>query len=86
MELMSMIKSPTAAFSWFDNAYGVLGVLNPFSYIYARSPFDLIDRGPYEGMPRVVRTISKLTPIKNIIEAQDPKSKRNYLQNQLMSF
>lgn len=86
MELMSMIKSPTAAFSWFDNAYGVLGVLNPFSYIYARSPFDLIDRGPYEGMPRVVRTISKLTPVKNIIEAQDPKSKRNYLQNQLMSF
>lgn len=86
MELMSMIKSPTAAFSWFDNTYGVFGILNPFSYIYAKSPFDLIDRGPYEGVPRIIRTISKLTPIKNIIEAQDPKAKRNYLQNQLMSF
>lgn len=86
MELMSMVKSPTAAFSWFDNAYGILGVINPFSYIYAKSPFDLIDRGAYEGLPRILRTISKVTPAKNVIEAQDPKSKRNYLQNQLMSF
>lgn len=86
MELMSMIKSPTAAFSWFDNSFGILGILNPFSYIYAKSPFDLIDRGPYEGVPRILRTISKVTPAKNIIEARDPKSKRNYLQNQLMSF
>lgn len=86
MEFMSLIKSPTAAFSYFDNQWGVLGIFNPFNYIYAKSPFDTVDRGVYKGMPRILRTLIKVTPAKNIIEAADPKAKRNYLQNQLMSF
>ena len=86
MELMSMIKSPTAAFSWFDNTMGMFGIFNPFSYIYAKSPLEALDRGVYKGFPRIVKSLVKATPIKNIIEAQDPKIKRNYLQNQLMSF
>lgn len=85
-EFMSMIKSPTAAFTWFDNASSFINLFNPFSYIGKGGPFSIIDRGVYEGMPRIVRNIIKVTPIRSIIEAADPESKRSYLQNQLMSF
>ena len=86
MEFLSMIKSPTAAFTWFDNASAFINLFNPFSYIGNGGPFEIIDRGVYKGMPRVVRNIIKVTPIRSIIEAGDPQSKRSYLQNQLMSF
>ena len=86
MEFLSMIKSPTAAFTWFDNASAFINLFNPFSYIGSGGPFEIIDRGVYKGMPRIVRNIIKVTPIRSIIEAGDPESKRSYLQNQLMSF
>lgn len=86
MEFFSLIKSPTAAFTWFDNASAFINLFNPFSYIGSGGPFAIIDRGVYEGMPRVLRNIIKVTPIRSIIEAGDPESKRSYLQNQLMSF
>ena len=85
-EFMSMIKSPTAAFTWFDNASSMINLFNPFSYIGKGGPFKIIDRGVYEGMPRILRNIIKVTPIRSIIEAADPESKRSYLQNQLMTF
>ena len=86
VELMSLIKSPTAAFSYFENQYNILGILNPLSYIYGKTPWTAIDRGVYEGWPRILKTMIKTTPFKNILEIQDPKAKRNYLKNQLMSF
>lgn len=86
VELMSLIKSPTAAFSYFENQYNILGILNPLNYIYGKTPWTAIDRGVYEGWPRILKTIIKTTPFKNILEIQDPKAKRNYLKNQLMSF
>ena len=86
MEFFSLIKSPTAAFTWFDNASAFINLFNPFSYIGSGGPFAVIDRGVYEGMPRILRNIIKVTPIRSIIEAGDPESKRSYLQNQLMSF
>lgn len=86
VELMSLIKSPTAAFSYFENQYNILGILNPLNYIYGKTPWTSIDRGVYEGWPRILKTIVKTTPFKNILEIQDPKAKRNYLKNQLMSF
>ena len=86
MEFFSLIKSPTAAFTWFDNASAFINLFNPFSYIGSGGPFAIIDRGVYEGMPRILRNIIKVTPIRSIIEAGDPESKRSYLQNQLMSF
>ena len=85
-EFMSMIKSPTAAFTWFDNASSFINLFNPFSYIGKGGPFKIIDRGVYEGMPRILRNMIKVTPIRSIIEAADPESKRSYLQNQLMTF
>lgn len=85
-EFISMIKSPTAAFTTLENASNIIGLFNPFAYFGGKGPFDIIDRGVYKGMPRILRNIIKVTPFRSIIEAQDPKSKRNYLQNQLMSF
>lgn len=85
-ELVSLVKSPTAAFNWFDNASSFLNLMNPFSYTGDRTPFTIIDRGVYKGMPVIMRNIIKVTPFKSIFEAQDPKVKRDYLQNQLMNF
>lgn len=85
-EFMALIKSPTAAFNWFDNISSFINLINPASYIGDRTPFTIIDRGVYKGMPVILKNIIKVTPFKSIVEAQDPKSKRNYLQNQLMSF
>lgn len=85
-EFMALIKSPTAAFNWFDNISSFINLINPASYIGDRTPFTIIDRGVYKGMPVILKNIIKVTPFKSIIEAQDPKSKRNYLQNQLMNF
>lgn len=85
-EFMSLIKSPTAAFNWFDNASSFINLMNPASYVGDRTPFTIIDRGPYKGLPVILKNIIKVTPIKSIIEATDPKAKRNYLQNQLMNF
>lgn len=85
-EFMALIKSPTAAFNWFDNISSFINLVNLFSYIGNRTPFTIIDRGVYKGMPVILKNIIKVTPFKSIVEAQDPKSKRNYLQNQLMNF
>lgn len=85
-EFMALIKSPTAAFNWFDNISSFINLINPASYVGDRTPFTIIDRGVYKGMPIILKNIIKVTPFKSIIEAQDPKSKRNYLQNQLMNF
>ena len=85
-EFISLIKSPTAAFNWFDNISSFINLFNPASYVGDRTPFTIIDRGPYKGWPVILRNIIKVTPIKSIIEAVDPKAKRNYLQNQLMNF
>lgn len=85
-EFMALIKSPTAAFNWFDNISSFINLINPTSYIGDRTPFTIIDRGVYKGMPVILKNIIKVTPFKSIVEAQDPKSKRNYLQNQLMNF
>lgn len=85
-EFLALIKSPTAAFTWFDNASAFINLFNPLSYFGNGGPFEIIDRGVYKGMPRILRNVIKVTPARSIIEAADPESKRNYLQNQLMNF
>ena len=86
LEFLALIKSPTAAFTTFDNASSIINLLNPASYVGDRTPFTIIDRGSYEGMPVILRNIIKVTPFRSIFEAGDPEAKRNYLQNQLMNF
>ena len=86
LEFLALIKSPTAAFTTFDNASSIINLLNPASYIGDRTPFTIIDRGSYKGMPVILRNIIKVTPFRSIFEAGDPEAKRNYLQNQLMNF
>lgn len=84
-ELMGMIKSPTAAFTTFENAFSFVNIFMPTSYIGKKTPFSKVKKGNYEGMPYFMKNIIKTTPLKNIIEAKDPKLKRNYLENQLMT-
>lgn len=85
-EFLALIKSPTAAFNWFDNASSFINLINPAAYLGDKTPFTIIDRGVYKGMPYIFKNVVKVTPFKSIIEAKDPKAKRNYLQNQLMNF
>lgn len=85
-EFINLFKSPTAAFSWLDNASSFINLINPVGYIGDRTPFTIVNRGVYKGMPVILRNMIKVTPFKSVFEAQDPKSKRNYLQNQLMNF
>ena len=66
-EFISLIKSPTAAFNWFDNASSFINLFNPASYVGARTPFTIIDRGPYKGLPVILKNIIKVTPFKSII-------------------
>lgn len=86
LEFMALIKSPTAAFTALDNASSLINLFNPASYVGDRTPFTIIDRGSYKGMPVILRNIIKVTPFRSIFEAGDPEAKRNYLQNQLMNF
>ena len=86
IEFMSLIKSPTAAFTTFENASHLINLFNPMSYMGDRTPFTIIDRGSYKGMPIILRNMIKVTPFRSIFEAGDPEAKRNYLQNQLMNF
>ena len=86
LEFIALIKSPTAAFTALDNASSLINLFNPMSYMGDRTPFTIIDRGSYKGMPVILRNIIKVTPFRSIFEAGDPESKRNYLQNQLMNF
>lgn len=85
-EFIALIKSPTAAFNWLDNVSSFINIINPAAYVGDRTPFTIIDRGVYKNMPVILKNIIKVTPFKSAFEAQDPKSKRNYLQNQLMNF
>lgn len=52
---MALIKSPTAAFNWFDNISSFINLINPASYIGDRTPFTIIDRGVYKGMPVILK-------------------------------
>ena len=79
LEFLALIKSPTAAFTTFDNASSIINLLNPASYVGDRTPFTIIDRGSYKGMPVILRNIIKVTPFRSIFEAGDPEAKRNYL-------
>lgn len=83
-ELTALLNSPSAAFASINNAADMLKLLWIPNYFTDKGPFQIIDRGVYKGMPKILRHIVKITPAKNIIEAKDPKPKRKYLENQLM--
>jgi hypothetical protein len=84
-ELYNIAQNPSAAVSLIENISVLLKLMDPTSYLGSeKSPFDAIKRGPYEGLPMVLRSLIKATPAKNIIEMSDPKLKRIFLETQLM--
>lgn len=83
LELTALLNSPSAAFNSINNMASMIKLL----WIPNWSKdgiFKEASSGPYKGMPKILKNFIKFTPAKNIIEAADPKPKRNYLQNQLM--
>lgn len=82
-ELTSLLNSPSAAMSSIDNIASMLKLLWIPNWLEG-GVFKAASSGPYKGMPKILKNFIKFTPAKNIIEASDPKPKRNYLQNQLM--
>lgn len=87
MELTALLNSPSAAFSSITNAADMLKLLWIPNYFSDTNPFRPISSGIYEGFPKILRNVLKITPFKNAVEATDTKTiraKRNYLENQLM--
>jgi hypothetical protein len=85
LEFVQLMKNPSAAITMLENGSILWRLLNPLSYLGAKhSPFRKIERGPYEDIPMALRNLIKMTPAKNIIEMKDPKSKRVYVQGQLL--
>jgi rRNA-processing protein FCF1 len=83
-EFFELMKNPSAAVNVIESGATILKLLSPDNYFTSSNPFRLIEKGPYEGLPRMFRNIIKTTPVKNMIEATDPRPKRQYLQTQLM--
>lgn len=77
-EWFSILNSPTAATNTLT------GVVDLFTTFFD-DPFADIRKGPYKGMKRYQRSIIKMTPIKFYYEAKDPRSKREYLEHQLLN-
>ena len=87
IEVTNLFNSPSAAISSLENAFNYIKLVFPGTYFYESNMFSSIKTGVYKGWPKILRNTVKLTPLKNIIEATDVKgikSKRNYLENQMM--
>lgn len=77
-EWLSLLNSPTAATNTLNSMFDL------FSVFY-NEPFANINKGPYKGMKRYQRSLIKLTPLKFYYELKDPRSKREYLEHQLLN-
>lgn len=76
-DAVSILNSPTAAINtveaWTD------------WQTWLNDPFSDIRRGPYKGLKRYQRSLIKMSPFKMLLEATDPRSKMEYLDNQIMN-
>jgi hypothetical protein len=85
-EFYSLMKNPSAAVNFAENVSSIMKLFYPDNYLNAKShPFKKIARGPYKGLPTMLRPLIKATPFKNIFEATQPETKRLFLQSQLMT-
>ena len=82
MDLFNTFKALSPAASSLENAktvaLAITALLDSDSNIFKETKY-----GPYSGFRRVTKAAFKTTPLKNIIEATDPKSKHKYLKGQL---
>jgi hypothetical protein len=83
IEFLTLLKNPSAAINLLEQFSVFFKIFFP-EFWMENGALDKISRGPYEGMPRIMRNIIKMTPAKNIIEATQPKLKREYLQTQMV--
>lgn len=74
IEAISLFSNPTAAWSTLQY-FGEMATA-PFN-----DPMEEITKGPYKGMYRYQRSLIKATPLRNIYELKDPRSKLQYYNN-----
>lgn len=79
LEVVNLLNSPTAAWS-------TIQYLNELATVMLQDPTEEIKKGPYKGMNRFQRSLIKITPLRSIWEAKDPKSKMEYYDNMISIF
>lgn len=80
-DIVNSFKTLTPAMSTLENLRMAMNIANVFSW---EENFDKsIKYGPYKGMTKWERAVWKASPLKNLIEATDPKQKLKYLKGQL---
>lgn len=85
-DVLNNIKSPFPIMSLFDNFQGMLGnIPNIYSIIdSSNTDSNKVKKGAYKGWDKSLRSAFKLTPLKNLWELQDIKSKMRYYQTQII--
>ena len=87
LELTNLLNSPSAAVSTLGILFNFIKLIFPSTYTSDNGLFRELESGAYEGWPKILRNIIKLTPAKNVFEmfsAEGIRNKRTYLDNQLM--
>lgn len=79
IEVINLLNTPTAAWS-------TLQYWGDLTTMMLNDPTQEIKKGPYKGMNRFQRSLIKATPLRNIWEAQDPRSKMEYYDNVISIF
>lgn len=81
-DIFNSFKTLSPASATLENWATILGIgkalFNPDDTLLKTTKY-----GPYKGKSKLEKTVWKVTPLKNIIEATDPKQKHKYLKGQL---
>lgn len=79
IEVFNMLNTPTAAWS-------TLQYWGDLITVALQDPTEEINKGPYRGLNRLLRSLIKATPLRSIYEARDPRSKLEYYDNLISIF
>lgn len=79
IEVFNMLNTPTAAWS-------TLQYWGDLTTVALQDPTEEINKGPYRGLNRLQRSLIKVTPLRSIYEAKDPRSKLEYYDNLISIF
>lgn len=79
IEVINMLNTPTAAWTTLQGLFDMCAAI-------MEDGSEKVVRGPYKGMTRFERSLIKITPLRSIWEARDPRSKMEYYDNMISIF
>lgn len=79
IEVINMLNTPTAAWTTLQGLFDMCATI-------MEDGSEEVVRGPYKGMTRFERSLIKITPLRSIWEARDPRSKMEYYDNMISIF